>query len=543
MNVDSQRHAAISFPALGTLLLTLAIRLCPDLLAQEQALVAWKSAPGITLLDAVKSTLVNHTLLRIQEQQVNISRGVKQQASGQFDTSFGSSVSQSRTNTPLTVTLQQQALLNGTPTSDLVTNLTTYSASAGKLFRTGVSANIVLGVTRDLDNVTQGGGINASHLNLVVNIPLLRGLGNEAVGAQEAADSLEVDASQLDLDQLIAELMAKSASSYWNFVAAHQSLGIAQDSEQRGRAYVENVQAFIDADRVPRSDIYEVTANLAARTATRIAAEHQVESARQQLALDMGLPPEQMLSLPDARDDFPNPENQPLPSNAPTAMQYYFAESLRRRADFLAAGKRYAEARRLLAGVKNQLLPSLDLTVSTGYSGLQEGKSVEQLFRAPYRGVQGVDAALAITYSFPPRNDIARGQVMQNVAALNQAALRKTQIAESITAAVSVAVDGVRAAAGQVKKVGESVNSFELALTAERERYRMAISSVVAVLTVEDALTTALTNQVQARLAASLALTQLRLATGTLIEVGKPVQIVDGSIFLTIPFAAMPQGH
>jgi len=66
---------------------------------------------------------------------------------------------------------------------------------------------------------------------------------------------------------------------------------------------------------------------------------------------------------------------------------------------------------------------------------------------------------------------------------------------------------------------------------------------VVAVLTVEDALTTALINQVQARLAFSLTLTQLRLATGTLIELNKPVQLVDGSIFLTIPFAAVPQGH
>jgi outer membrane protein TolC len=512
-------------------------------LGQEHAPGVSKSAPGISLLEAVKSTLVNHALLQIQQEQVNINRGIKQQASGQFDVLLGSSAGQTRTNTPLTLYLRQQALLNGTPTSDLVNNLTTYTANAGRLFRSGVSANIVLGVTRDLDNVTQRGGVNGSHVGLVVTIPLLRGLGTEAVAAQEDADSLEVEASLLDLDQLIAQLMENAASSYWNFVAAHNSLGIAQDSEQRGRAYVENVQAFIDADRVPRSDIYEVTANLAARTATRVAAEHQVELARQQLALDMGLPPAQMLRLPDALDDFPNPETQALPSNGPSAMQFYLRESLKGRADFLAAEKRCAEARRLLAGAKNQLLPSLDLSVSTGYSGLQEGKSPAQFFSAPYRGAQGVDAALAINYTFPPRNDIARGQVVQNVAALNQAVLRRTQIAQGITAAVAVAVDGVRAGAGQAKKAGESVNSFQLALTAERERYRMGISSVVAVLTVEDALTTALTAQVQAQLAFSLALIQLRLATGTLIEVNKPVQIVDASIFLTIPFAAVPQGH
>jgi len=360
MKGNPRRNVAISLLAFGTLLVTLAIRPGDDLLAQGQVPVPSEPATGLTLLDAVKSTLVNHTLLRIQEQQVAINRGIKQQASGQFDTLLGSSASQVRTNTPLTLYLQQQALLNGAPTSDLVTNLTTYTANAGKLFRSGISANVVVGVTRDLDNLTQGGGVNGSHLGLVVNIPLLRGLGSEAVAAQEGADSLEVEASLLDLDQLVAQLMASAAASYWNFVAAQQSLGIAQGSEQRGRAYVDNVQAFIDADRVPHSDIHEVTANLAARIATRIAAEHQVESARQQLALDMGLPPEQMLGLADAREEFPNPENQPLPSNEHTAMQYYLGESLKRRADYVAAGKRYAEARRLLAGARNQLLPSLE---------------------------------------------------------------------------------------------------------------------------------------------------------------------------------------
>src|SRR5258706_13808743 len=99
MRVDSQRHVATGFLALGTLLLTLAVSGCDKLLAQEPAPVPSTPASGITLLDAVRSTLVNQPLLRIQEQQVNISRGIKHQASGQFGSSVGSSVIQSRTYT------------------------------------------------------------------------------------------------------------------------------------------------------------------------------------------------------------------------------------------------------------------------------------------------------------------------------------------------------------------------------------------------------------------------------------------------------------
>src|SRR5258708_1394845 len=221
MKVDSQRHVATGFRALGILLLALAVSACDNLLAQEPAPVPSTPASGITLLDAVRSTLVNQPLLRIQEQQVNISRGIKQQASGQFDTSLGSSVIQSRTNTPLTLYLKQQALLNGTPTNDLVTNLTTYNANAGKLFRSGISASIVLGVTRDLDNITQGGGINGSHLGLVVNIPLLRGLGSEAVAAQEGEIGRDGRCRGIELVRLIAPRVGRGGPRFFKIVAGH----------------------------------------------------------------------------------------------------------------------------------------------------------------------------------------------------------------------------------------------------------------------------------------------------------------------------------
>ena len=322
---------------------------------------------------------------------------------------------------------------------------------------------------------------------------------------------------------------------HWNLVAARKALKIAEDAELRGHAYVENVQAFIDADRVPRSDIHEVSANLAGRTATRIAAEHQVVAAGQQLALDMGLFPSQVLEATGALDNFPDYESQLLPASKSVATQEYFEESLKRRADFLAAQKREAEARRLLAAARNQLLPSLNLAASAGYSGLKEGRAVGESFRALVAGVPGANAGIGITYTFPPKNDFARGQLLQSEAALRQSELRSTALAEGIHALVSVAADALWSAIDQAKKARESVASFESALTAEREKYRLGMGSVVDILTVEDRLTTALLSDVQAEVAYALALTQLRLATGTLIEPDKPVQTVEGSVFFRVP--------
>ena len=504
------------------------------LLAQP-ATTPTPTPPDLPLIEAVRSTLANHTLLQQQQQQININRGFRQQVSGQFDMLLGAGVSRSRTNDPLSLLLQQQALVAGVQTSNLLTNLSTYGLSGGKIWRNGASVSAVLGVTRDLDNLTNLGGVSSSHFSLALEVPLLRGRGHSAVAAQEDAAAFEVRASLLDLNHLVAQLMANTATSYWNLVAARKILTIAQDAEQRGNAYVDNVQAFIDADRVPRSDIHEVTANLAGRTATRIAAEHQVVAASQQLALDMGLFPEQMSSVTGTLDSFPAAENQLPPSSKSATLQEYLEESSQRRADFLAARTRQMEARRLLAGAKNQMLPALSFTVTTGYNGLQEGRVLSELFRAPVSGVQGINAGIGLNYSFPTGNNAARGQLLQSSAAVRQSELRTTGLAQGIHASVAVAADAVWSAIDQARKARESVALFQSALAAEREKYRLGIGSIVDVLTVEDRLTSALQGQVQAELAYALALTQLRLATGTLVEPDKPVQTVEGSVFFRLP--------
>jgi outer membrane protein len=505
------------------------------ILLPQQSTAALAISPDLTLIEAVKYTLANHTLLQIQQEQITINRGLRQQAAGQFDTLLGAGITRSRSNDPLSTYLQQQALTDGVQTSNLLTNLTTYDMNLGKMWRNGASVSAVLGVSRDLDNLTNAADVSSSQFSLVLEIPLLRGRGRDAVAAQEDAAGIEVQASRLDLNQLIAQLMANTATSYWNFVAARKNLQIAQDAEQRGHAYVENVQAFIEADRVPRSDIHEVVANLAGRTATRIAAEHQVIAAANQLALDMGLLPNQVLSITGALDNFPDSQSQQPPSDEPQATREYFEESLHRRADFLAAKSREAEARRLLSAARNQTLPSLNLSSTTGYNGLRQGHALGALLGAPFADVPGVNAGVGITYSFPPRNDLARGQLLQSQAALSQSELRTTSLAESIHAAVYVAADAVWSTIEQSRKAHESVASFQSGLAAEREKYRLGIGSVVDILTVEDSLTTALLSEVQADLAYAAALTQLRLATGTLVDPDKPVQTVEGSVFFRVP--------
>jgi outer membrane protein TolC len=489
-----------------------------------------------TLLEALQSTLDNQPALRIQEQQVVVGRAARRQATGQFDAVLGSKLSQNRINTPLTpYGLTQEDALLGTTTDNQVTNLSLFDIGATKQYRSGVTISPSFQNTRLTDNIYNIPGANQSTLSFQVTVPLLRGRGRSAVAAQETAAGIEVEARLLDLNQTISNLLSNTASSYWSAVGAEKNLKVAQGSEERGRIYVENVQTLVHAGRVPEAEINQVNANLATRVAERIAAEQTLVAAQQQLALAMGLTADKMADVGMPSDDFPKDDDQTLAALDPKAIQQFFDLAQKRRADYLAAKRRDAEQRALLVAARNTLRPQIDLNLNSGYSSLAEGTGLLDFLRAPGRTVKGPDLGAGITYRFPPSNNTALGELMLTQANLRQAELRTLQTSQSIMAAVVTAVAGVRNAALQLRKAREAVAASQAALDGEREKYRLGVGQLVDVLTVEDRLTVALQNQVSAELAYALALTQLRAATGTIVEPDKTVQSVGREIFFTVP--------
>jgi outer membrane protein len=497
---------------------------------------------NVSLLEAVQSTLLNHPLLHSQEAQVEISRGLREQAAGQFDLVKQGAFGQDRVTTPLTVGQKEQNAAFDIQNSSQISNLTSYSVSSTKLFRNGVSIRPGLQLSRSTDNLFNSGGSNISTASLLISVPLLRGRGTKVVAAQEEAAKTEIDASLYDLNQLMAQLMSSAATSYWNLVAARKALAIAKESEARGRVVLENVQALVAADHAPRNDLNEATANLALRVSNRIASEQFAITAQEQLALDMGISADQMVAtVPDPTDDFPRAEQQALLSDSPQALQYYLEQALSNRADYLASQRRIAGSEILATAARNRLLPQLNLNLATGYSGLQEGVNTNDFFAASLAGVRGPNATIGFTYSFPGKNQSGHGAFRQVQAQSRQSQMLGRESARNISAQVVTAVGAVRSAILRAKNVRESVEAYQAALTGEREKYKAGMGSIVNVLTVEDKLTGAMSDQVQAQLGYALALTQFRFATGTLIAPNKPVQQVEPDTFITLPFLGAPE--
>ena len=473
----------------------------------------------LTVEIAAAAVLSGHPLLTLQEAQVLGAEGVRLQTSSAFDTQFFGRLTHNWLTTPLTLYETSNAAsptFNGNIERAAQTSLI---SGFSRAFRSGISFAGTLELDRVLDNISSRGGNDLSLLNLTATLPLLRNRGRSVVDAQEHAAILEVNAARDDASQRASQLVQTVTFSFWSLVASQQNLVIAQSSESRSHDYLSNVQVLAGADQVPQNDLNNVKANLAQRTLTRIAAEQAVIAAQQQLTLDMGLAlPSSQSSALIADGDFPSVASVLSDADPLIDDSGLLTLALSQRDDFTAALKRIDEQKALLHAASNRLQPQLDLSANAGYAGLQSGRSIPDFFEAAANGVRGPNAGGALTFSFPPRNEAARGALLTSRAALLDAESNRLQLSNQITAQVNTARSALGHAARQVIQADRAVTASLDALNGEREKYRVGMGSIIDLVTVEDRVNTAQLNQVQSHLLYAVSLAQLRYATGSLVR-------------------------
>jgi len=488
------------------------------------------------LLDAIQQTLAKHPNILLGARQVDISRGVLQQASGQFDTVLGANGQHSRTITPLTKLQQAQAQAAGVTASSQTTESSSYAASVQKEFRNGITIGPQIQVNRLADNLQDLSGLNQSTIAFQVILPLLRGRGHNVVGAQEMSARFTVDATLFQLNHTIAQQLASCAVQYWNVVAAKENLQIFSNSEARGKAYLDDVRTLIDADRVAKGEINQVVANLADRTSSRIQAEQAVLDAQQALALSMGMTTRELRTFPQPIDPLPDWTQSEAPAVTPSLIQSFTDRALQNRGDLLAANEHERAAEVLVPAARNVLRPQLNLGLSLGYSGLLEGTNYGRIFGSPFYNLGGPTATGSLTYSFAPRNNVGRGELAQAEGSYQQAVIQRSDIERTIASNVSSAMIDLASSIARLQKAREAVNAYRVALEGEQEKFRLGISQLVNVLTIEDRLTNALSQALSAQLNYATAIENLRFATGTIVDLNKQTQTLEKSTFLVPPF-------
>ena len=524
---------------LGAAVVVILLGALPEYLeAQQESPVVTQASrqAQVGILDAAQAALANYPLLRVQQAQIKLDRGLTLQASSAFDSSIQATITPSRVVTPLTQIEQQ---LNGVTDAAEITDETQVAIGLSKLLRSGITLSPSISLMRDVDNVAAPNGTNDATPAVQLIIPLLRRRGREIVTAPENAARMEERAATLDLTQQIAQLLDSLATDYWNLVAAQKLLRIAQDAEKRATTDLDDTRALVGADQLPRENLHMAGANLEQTASNRLAAEQSLSAAQYQLALDMGLSPKEITVVPLlATDDFPPVSGQPLPIINAESLQREVQSALLLRPDYLAVRKRIDEQQLQVQVARNSLLPQVNVTLNAGYTGLSEGRQGYKIFSAAGEDVQGVNASAEFSYTFPPKNDQARGVFLQEHALQTQLEMQEEQLRNEICVTVATQAQAVQHAAEEAQRAERAVDLYRASLEGQREKYHLGIASIVDVLTVEASLTAAETTKVQADLAFAQAVAQFRYATGTLVVPGQMKQTLSQQLFFKLPALA-----
>ena len=471
-------------------------------------------AGAFTLLDAVRSTVALHPLLKAAGEETAASEARRRQATGAFDLHYGATASQGRSYTPLTDYDHALAIAAGIDTFSQTQNASIVTAQSTTLLRNGVSYGPVLDLVRLSDNLENLGGVNRASLDFAINVPLKRGRGREVVTAPERAASEEVDASVLDQNETIASLVFSTATAYWNYVSAVRILQIRRASEQRGADYLANVRTLIAAQRMPGIEAHEAIANLDSQSTARILAEQRVVEARQNLGYAMGLGAVEAQAIPLPAEDFPE---GPPNATGNGDLAGWISRALLLRPAYLATEKHTQSAETLRTAARNQLLPQVDLTVKSGYSGLHAGTRPDQYIDSLGARIQGVDFSAQLSYNFARGNNTAKGQLAEAEANYRRSTFLATDTANRIAASVASALSAVDTSTAALSGAKTSVSEYQSATEGAREKLRLAAGSLLDLLTIESRLTGSELDLENARLQYALAIVELRYASGTML--------------------------
>ena len=481
---------------------------------------------GLYLLDEVSTAIARHPSVEFQQQEVEIGGALQRQAAGAFDQVFDTAYDQGRLYSPF-------SQLSGFSLSP--NDVSQIVASSSKLLRSGVSVTGSVDVRRQVDAAMRN-GLTTSSTRLEVVFPLMRGRGTQVVTSGERAAGLERDGAALDLRHVTATVMARAASSYWELVAAERTRAVAVAAVERGDLLVDNTRALIAADQSPRSDLASALANAADRETARAVADQRYVEAGHRLLLDMGY---RLDDRPEVAtlDDFSLFGELPDLRDFRDDAESLVAGALERRADYLATQSRIDAARITRDAAVNGLLPQVDFSLNLGYTSAAEGRTFSRYLSAVAAGVEGPDIVGRISYRFPMQNRVSSGRLTQADAQLRQATLARDELARTIRSSVISSYSALRNAVVGVARAREAVEAFQEATRGEAEKLALGVGSIIALLTIEDRLTTAADREVAAWRTYSQALIDFRFATGSLVPVQGDLPAPDVRTFTTIPFA------
>ncbi len=372
---------------------------------------------------------------------------------------------------------------------------------------------------------------------LQVSQPLLRDAWPEVNLAQLRIARLNTRIGEQDFRAKVEEVITQVVSTYWALVQARREVEIAERLLEVTRETYERVIGRADLDATEAS-IKQVEASVRIRQAALIRARkiaQDVQDALARLLADVQI---NVLSGYEVVPTTPAIEEQVHVSATEQMMTALRHNPLLEQARLAVAASAIN-----VRVAKNQTLPNLELTASTGLQGLsrQAKQAHDELFRGDY-----LSYSIGLTLEYPVGNRERLASLRQRQFEYTKAIVSMQNAADQIALAVNERARQIETAHEELLAQRAAVEAARIQLQAledtERIRGRLTPEFLRVKLDAQVTLATAARSETQALVDYNTAMAELARATGTTLELHRVRIAMPHAVNGTWPAIAPPGG-
>ncbi|MBF0135017.1 MAG: TolC family protein [Magnetococcus sp. DMHC-1] len=547
----------------------------------QDAATAGVDGKPISLSDVVQSTISHSSEIIIASVQKELARADEQEASANFDPKLSASYALNYVRGyefPKELRAMGEAGKQSTFMTDHQNNKA-LKLGLGGLFRTGIFSELSVEMLSSEDtkkkydlqnglsamaalpapartalgvnNLSADAGsympVNPSSIQFMINIPMLKGRGDrEMATSNETSKRLQREAADARISHAVATILNKSVVAYWNYKAALSTLDYRLQSEAKVKQWADKIpnvtskaqpNARTAKKNTPATKGVDNTKPQANYTSVKeqiqgyldkkandvSAARQQVIAARNNLAAAAGIPAAEAQAVGQATDEFPRNWDSVMRSfNIDDASKRWTEMALAQRLDVKASRLEKDAMTALNEGAKNQLMPSLDLTLIAKRDGLELGKSGADGFAnslSENTGDLGFTGMIAMAY--PIGNNKAESMVAKtNLGVMKNQSEYQDKL-RTVALDVNTAANEIKNNLQQVQAIKRSLDSYGSALASAEASKIQQPSDVNNLMDSETRWIDAVVDFIKALNNTAASITNARYQTSTLVE---PIQ-------------------
>ncbi len=477
------------------------------------------AATKLTLQGAIETSLKNNLQVQIATETRDFTRAGVLLEQGAFDWNLTSGFSLSKT--------QDANRSQTTPGGPFVSSESTsffrsLSVGSSKAFGWGGNLSLNYNPTYSFRKGTVNGGPEQPFttnpydgtFSATYTQSLLKNFGRDTTESRLIVARKSAQAADLGFQKAIIDLVASTESLYWDVVFAQRNLENKQQALSLAQKQLKENQIRVQVGTLAPIEVTSSEASVAQREQDIIAAEAQLLNAKD--ALIRALYPSS--ERPAGLEMADAPSVKPMDMNETAAEKLALANRIE-----LKSARLDLESKQILENAaSNRTLPQLDAFATYNGNAASQipseglGAVNKDLTKGAYPGY-----TVGLQFALPIQNRAARGNQAQARANRRQSELSLRDLELGITLEVRQSFRNVDASAKGVAAAEKTRYFREKDLEAEQKKFENGMSTNFLVLSKQNDLDTAKSNELQSQITYAKAITALEKALGHLLEARK----------------------